>query len=226
MQQQQFKKERYKKEVFELLPSSISSIQVQKKNTFRYSIFIEDQFLIGVSDSTLVHFSLSKGATLSPSMFNEILEREDKWAIREYMLRLLGRRDHARNELRDKAQRKDYPLNCIEEVLDELAEKKYIDNLGFAKKFVRDKFEFNKWGINKIKSELFSKGIPEKEISIALKEISSNDRINAIKQLILKNKRKFEREADLQKRKKKIFTFLLRKGYQPSEILPQVNLIK
>lgn len=159
-------------------------------------------------------------------MFNKILEREDKWAIREYMLRLLGRRDHARNELRDKAQRKDYPLNSIEEVLDELAEKKYIDNLGFAKKFVRDKFEFNKWGINKIKSELFSKGIPEKEINIALKEISSDDRINAIKQLIFKNKRKFEREADLQKRKKKIFTFLLRKGYQPSEILPQVNLIK
>lgn len=213
---------KYQEEVARLLPASISKISVQKKNTFRFSIFVEDQFLVGVSDSTLTNFNLSKGVLLTPSLLGEIVDKENKWAIREYMLRLLGRRDHARNELRDKALRKEFPSGVIEEVLDELSEKNYINNLGFAKKFTRDKFEFNKWGINKIRSELFRKGISEKEIIIALQEISSNKNINTVKQLILKNRSKFERVADPQKRKKKIFDFLLRKGYDSNTILKQI----
>lgn len=222
MQQQQFKKERYKKEVFDLLPSSISGIQIQKKNTFRYSIFVEDQFLIGVSDSTLVHFNLSKGVALSPSIFNEILEKEDKWAIKEYFIRLLGRRDHARNELKLKAIKKGFHQKHIETILDDLTKKKYINNLDFARKFVQDKFKFNKWGRNKIKVELKLKGISDKEISLALDSLDNQEITETIKQLIIKNQRKFLR-VDPLKRKKKIFDFLIRKGYASNVILKQMS---
>lgn len=218
MQQQQFKKERYKKEVFDLLPSSISSIQVQKKNSFRYSIFVEDQFLIGVSDSTLVHFSLSKGANLSPSMLNEILEREDKWAIREYFIRLLGRRDHSRNELKLKAVKKGFDPKHVEPILDELIKKKYINNLEFARKFALDKFRFNKWGIHRIKAELKSKGVSDKEIHLACSQLDKTEIIATIEQLVNKNRNKFKRTDSL-KRKKKIFDFLVRKGYDSNVIL-------
>lgn len=218
MQQQQFKKERYKKEVFDLLPSSISSIQVQKKNTYRYSIFVEDQFLIGVSDSTLVHFSLSKGAILSPSIFHEILEKEDKWAIREYLIRLLGRRDHSRNELSLKAIKKGFDQKHVEPILDELTQKKYINNSAFARKFALDKFRFNKWGIHRIKAELKSKGLIDKEIDLACSNLDKKEIITTIEQLVNKNKRKFKR-TDTFKRKKKIFDFLIRKGYDSNVIL-------
>lgn len=216
---------RYVKEVAELLPSPISGIKVQKKNAFRFSIYIQDQFLIGVSDSTLTTFSISKNLVLTRKMLDDIIQKESIWAIREYFIRLLGRRDHARNELRDKARIKDFPSNFVEDVLDELTEKRYINNQAFAKKFVHDKFEFNKWGINKIRSELYRKGIPERDIQIALQEIDTNDQIEAIKNLIAKNRRKFER-VEFSKRKKKIFDFLLRKGYDSNNILKQMpNLI-
>lgn len=215
---------KYQEEVSKLLPAPISKISVQKKNTFRFSVFIEDQFLIGVSDSTLTTFNLSKGVLLTPSLFDEIRVKENKWAIREYLIRLLGRRDHARNELRDKALRKDYPIESINEVLDELTENKYINNLNFAKKFTRDKFEFNKWGANKISSELYKKGISKNDISLALMEIDVKDELITIKNLILKNKRKFIRTEPL-KRKKKIFDFLLRKGYDSNIIFKQMPIL-
>ncbi len=211
----------YKKEVAQLLPCLISKISVQKKNTFRFSIFIDDEFLIGVSDSTLTTFKLSKGVLLTPSLLEQIVQKESKWAIREYMIRLLGRRDHARNELRDKARKKEFPSSIVEEVLDELVEKKYINNLEFAKKFTRDKFEFNSWGANKIKAELFRKGISEKEINHALREIDSKKSAKTLQYLVKKNKRKFAR-AEASKRKKKIFDFLLRKGYDSNTILKQM----
>ncbi len=214
---QKHDKKRYDEGVAKLLPSSISEIKVQKKNTFRYSLFVENQFLVGVSDSTLTRFNLKKGSLLTPSLLQRILKKEDAWAVKEYCIRLLGRRDHAKNELRDKARKKGFPSDAIEEVLVDLTEKKYINNASFASKFAHDKFEFNKWGPNKIRSELFRKGLSEKEIGNALQEISIDERVKAINDLILKNQRKFER-VDISKRKKKMFDFLLRKGYDSNMI--------
>lgn len=218
------KKQRYDEEVAGLLPSSISGIKVQKKNTNRFSIFIEDRFLIGVSDSTLTKFHLRKGGPINSQVLDDILKGEDIWAIKEYCVRLLGRRDHARNELRDKARKKGYPSDTIDNVLDELVEKGYINNTFFAVKFARDKFEFNKWGSNKIRAELFKKGISEKDINTSLNRIDEADQLEAIKELVQKNKRKFQRAESI-KRKKKIFDFLLRKGYSVSLINKQIYLL-
>lgn len=161
---------------------------------------------------------------ITPSLFSEILQKEDEWAIREYFLRLLGRRDHARRELRDKALRKKYPASAIEPILDELEQKKYINNASFAKKFASDKFEFNNWGIHKIRAELFKKGISERDINAALSQFEDSELKNTIIELVRKNKRKFQR-AEPEKRKKKIFDYLLRKGYDSNNILKLMNTL-
>lgn len=215
-------KKRYDEGVAKLLPSPISEIKVQKKNTYRFSLFVENQFLVGISDSTLTRFNLKKGTLLTLSLLKDILKNEDTWAIKEYCIRLLGRRDHARNELKDKARKKGFPSPAIEKVLDELTEKKYINNASFASKFTHDKFEFNKWGPNKIRAELFKKGISEQEINRAIEQISKSKQIEILEDLIQKNQRKFQR-ADPSKRKKKIFDFLLRKGYDSNTILKQMS---
>lgn len=199
----------------------ISKIVPQIKNGNRFSIFVNDEFIIGISMDTLIEFNLSKGMVINEQLLNKITNSEYVSKIREYMIGLLSRRDHARNELRDKAKKKDFPLEIIERILDELTEKKYINNLLFAKKFTRDKFEFNKWGENKIRTELFKKGISENEITIALQEISTSDALDKIQDLVKKNKKKFLR-TDSTKRKKKIFDFLLRKGFDSNTILKQM----
>ena len=216
-------KECCSEEAATLLPAPISGIQPQKKNNFRFSVFVENQFLIGVSDSTLIKCNLSKGVVMTPFLLKEIRELEDRWAIREYFLRLLGRRDHARNELRDKALKKNFPSGHIEKILDELEEKKYINNAVFARKFARDKFEFNRWGITKIRAHLLKKGVPKADIQRALSEIGKENRDASMVELVRKNSRKFQREEDLIKRKKKIFDFLLRKGYESDNILQQIG---
>ncbi|MFV1883696.1 MAG: regulatory protein RecX [Balneola sp.] len=218
------KKQRYDEEAAKLLPSSISGIKVQRRNTTRFSIYIEDRFLIGVSDSTLTRFNLRKGVSINFKVLDDILKEEDTWAIKEYCIRLLGKRDHARNELKDKARKKGYPSDIIENVLDELVEKGYINNTSFAVKFARDKFEFNKWGSNKIRAELFKKGVSEKDINTALAGLDEANQIEAIEELVEKNKRKFLR-SEPAKRKKKIFDFLLRKGYSVSLITKQINYL-
>jgi len=47
------------------LPVKIIRIEVQKKNTFRYSLFGAQGFIIGVSDSTLTKLNLKKGSVIN-----------------------------------------------------------------------------------------------------------------------------------------------------------------
>lgn len=200
-----------------LLPAAISSIHVQKKNKNRFSIFVDEEFLVGVSDSTLISLNLKKGDVLTTSKLERIFSLEDQWALKTYFLRLLSRRDHSKKELKNKALQKGYRSAQIEGILNELSEKGYINNLEFAMSFTRDKFRFNRWGVNKIRVELRKKGVSEKEISTALSQVDTVCQSESIQELINKHKARFLRVIP-EKRKKKVYDFLLRKGYDSSII--------
>lgn len=201
------------------LPGTITSIRVQKRNKERYSIFVDETFLLGVAESTLVKFRISKGNEITPSLFRKLQREEGRFAVKSYFLKLLGNRDHARRELQTKAVRKDYPLEVIENVLDELQENDFIDDAGFAEKFAADKNKLNNWGPAKIRQHLQKKGIDRDVISSSIEKAFENQNYREIfLNLVLKRKRHFLREEDPFKRKKKIFDYLCRKGYRPENI--------
>jgi len=64
------------------LPLTITSISVQKKRSDRFSLFHEDQFLIGVSSKTLIDFSIQKGTELTHELFNNIQYSEEYQAVK------------------------------------------------------------------------------------------------------------------------------------------------
>ncbi|MBD3616146.1 MAG: RecX family transcriptional regulator [Gracilimonas sp.] len=207
----------------ELLPEPISEIRVQKKNTTRYSLFVDHQFLIGVSEATLTKLNLKKGVEITPSLFHQIEEAENQWAAREYFFRILSRRDHSRKELKDKAYKKGYSDSFVDEILDEFEQKEYIDDQKFARKYVTEKFEFNNWGPYKIRTQLFKKGISKQVTEQIIKEVFGDDAIKeSMLALVEKKKQRYRREPE-EKRRKKVFDFLMRKGYDSENILKNID---
>lgn len=206
------------------LPGAISSISVQKKNKERYSIFVDEEFLIGVSEQTLLKFNLAKGDTVTHALLRKIEREEGRFAIKAYMMKRLGSRDHSRKELFTKAIRKEYPKNIIENVLDELEEKGYLNDVSFAKKFVADKSHLNKWGPNKIKAHLYKKGISKNVAERSIQKIFEDKNIKELLlHLVLKRKKRFLREENPYKRKKKVVDHLARKGYRSSSIFTHID---
>lgn len=206
------------------LPAVITSITVQKKNKDRYSVFVEEGFLIGVSDSTLINLKLAKGVEVTAALYRKIQREEGRFAVKSYLMKLLGRRDHARKELLTKAGRKDYPEEVILSVLDELEEKGYIDENAFAQKFTADKFNLNQWGPSKIRAHLFKKGISKPVIEENINAFFEDKELReTYLNLVLKRKKRFLKEKDLLKRKKKIFDYLSRKGFKPHSIFKHME---
>lgn len=206
-------------EVEHNLPGIVTSITIQKRNKERYSIFVDEAFLLGVAESTLLKFRLSKGAEITTSLFRKLQREEGRFAVKSYFLKLLGNRAHARRELRTKALRKDYPDEVIENVLDELQDDNLIDDAAFAEKFAADKNKLNSWGPAKIRAHLLKKGIAHNVIQRSIEKTFENqDLHDTFLNLVLKRKRHFLREEDPFKRKKKIFDYLCQKGYRPANI--------
>ncbi|GAA5522971.1 RecX family transcriptional regulator [Aliifodinibius salicampi] len=201
------------------LPATITGITIQKKNKERYSIFADGNFLLGVHEQTLLAFNLKEGVEITPSLFKKLQREEGRFAIKSYLMGLLSRRDHSRQELMNKALQKDYAPETITGVLDELQEKGYIDDTEFALKYASEKSRKNNWGPAKVKAHLYKKGIKRQNIEKSVrKAFEGADFEETFIHLISKRKRRFLKEEHPLKRKKKVIDHLARKGYSPSSI--------
>lgn len=161
---------------------------------------------------------------MTPLLFKRLQHAEGRHAVKSYLLKLLSRRDHARQELFVKAQRKDYPRETIQDVLDELEEKDFINDRRFAEKFAADKSRLNKWGPVKIRSHLMQKGISDRAISSSIDQAFEDlDMRETFLNLVLKKKRRFLREEDPYKRKKKVLDHLCRKGYKSGTVFKYLD---
>lgn len=106
-----------------------------------------------------------------------------------------------------------------DEIIIYLIQNNFLNEERFAKSFVRGKFNQKNWGRIKIKSELKKRKIPSKLIDIALKEINSEDYFSRLEELFEKKKETLKSERESFKKKAKIRSYLLQKGYESDLIL-------
>lgn len=202
------------------LPVEITSVQTQKKRANRVSLFHQKTFLIGISESVRQSFGIGIGTALTRSLWDQICRAEEREEIRDHLLRLLGRRSHTRTELFRKGRRKGGDPDVLEEELDRLEEKGYLDNTGFAKQFVHDKLYLRGWGPHKIRGELRRRGVGESQADETIREESDTlDLTRICVDLALKRRRHFLREEEPFRRRQKIAAWLQRKGYARESIM-------
>ncbi len=114
------------------------------------------------------------------------------------------------------------PVGLHDEVVVHLIKNNYLNEERYAKSFVRGKHRLRLWGERRIEQELKFRGINQRIIIIALKEIDQEEYQSNFLALC---ERKWEntKENDLYKKKKKIQDYLYRKGYELNEIIDALD---
>ena len=100
----------------------------------------------------------------------------------------------------------------------------FLNEERFAKSFARGKFRIKNWGKQRIIRELKFKKISAYNIKTGLKEIDNDEYLETIYK-ITKNRNELIKETNLFKKKKKLISFLMRKGYESDLIYKIVNEI-
>jgi regulatory protein len=208
------------------LPGIITGVTPQKKRRGRWSIYVEREFLIDVDDAVLLKNNLHEGVEMTPSLFRKLQREEGRQNIKAYLLKLLSQRAHSRLELFTKASMKDFDPDVVNDVLEELGEKNFINDREFAKKFAHDKNHLNDWGPAKILARLRQKGIDRQTAEEAVEKAFEKVDVGVqLRKLIKKRKRHFMKEEDPFKRKKKMTNYLQRKGYYASDIFEHLDVL-
>ena len=101
-----------------------------------------------------------------------------------------------------------------QDIIDELLEEGYIDEMRYSTAVVKGKYNRLKWGTVKIRTYLSNKNIPKSIIDeVFSKEIEEEASIDKIVNLISRKLKNSESEPDFQT-KNKINIFLRGKGYE------------
>lgn len=99
------------------------------------------------------------------------------------------------------------------EILIWLIQNNFLNEERFSKSYARGKFYQKKWGKNKIKQGLKQKRIPTNLIDKGIEEINEDDYKSTLMELTEK-KWNILRESEVYLKKKKIYNYLLQKGYE------------
>lgn len=194
-------------------PVYITRIEFQKKNKNRVSIFLNDEFGFGL-DATLVgKYNLKKGDVLNEETISQILLTEEKKRVKENAFRYLAGRAHSEKELRTKLLHKGYDEKLVSEVISELKEQKFIDDLEFALSYARSRMLNKPMGERLLRRELWQKGINEAHIQKAVEEAYSKKEQAEFARDLVKSRKTRNRDLETEKRKKRLYDFLLRRGF-------------
>lgn len=122
--------------------------------------------------------------------------------------------ERTQQETRDKLYDLGLSSEEVEELITKLIVENYINEERFAKSFAGGKFRIKKWGRNKILQELKRRNLSPYCIKKGMEEIDENDYLQILENQAIE-KSKVVKEPDLYKRKHKIATFLISKGFEP-----------
>lgn len=196
----------------------ITKIDYQRDKS-RVNIYIDDKFAFGISDELRFKHNLKIDDEINDEFIQNILLAEEQSKAINYALNLLSYRQRSEKEIQDALRRKGYEDIFIEKAIDYCKDNKYIDDLSFAKSYIKDKVSLSKYGSKRIKYELQNKGISREIISRTLK---IDDDVEYESALNLASKRLGNyKDDDYNSTYRKLSGYLQRRGY-PFDVISKV----
>lgn len=127
-------------------------------------------------------------------------------------------------DARRKMQEREVAEEDQERVLEYLIQEKFIDEERYVRAFARGKFNFKKWGRNRISMELRMRKISE---SLIRKGIAEIDPVAYYDTLLEQTERRWEREKETDPFKKrfKVVGYLMQKGFEKDLIEEALDAI-
>ncbi|MDK2562836.1 recombination regulator RecX [Romboutsia sedimentorum] len=189
----------------------ITKIEAQKKRDDRVNIYVDEEFFMAIFAELVYTFNLKKGMTIEEENLKNILNEEMYIKAKNKALNILAKADQSEKKIKQKLST-DFEDDIIDMVIEFLKKNKFIDDDLLAQKIVNTNVNLNRCGKNKIKQNLYNKGIDKESIDEAISDIDNDVEFENALYL---GKKRYERVKNEDKRKiyQKISQHLSYKGF-------------
>lgn len=129
----------------------------------------------------------------------------------------LDLRDHSERELRNKLSRK-YDENSVNTAMEKLLDLGLVNDRRYAELLVRELYERKKYGRNRVKNELYRRGIDSEIINEVIEEYENESEQDNIQTIVDIIRKKYYNKLIDEKSRQKVVAALVRLGYSFSDI--------
>jgi len=154
-------------------------------------------------------------ATLAPE------RASDPAAVREAALKLIERMRRTRSDLTKRLRDKGYAAPVVEEILDRLSAVGLVDDVEYARAFLRGRWGRRAAGWRRLEQDLRGRGISADDVASARlsleADIGAVDEVGAARRVIEQAERRYAR-LDPRMRRQRLYALLQRRGFDSDVI--------
>ena len=195
----------------------ITKILKSRRERNKYEIFIDDKPGLRVSESTVAKSGLYTGKALDERAIEQIVQADSRERAHQVAINFISYRPRSSKEIADKLVRKGFSHELALEVVDELKELNLLNDLQFARMFVRDKLLLKPMGKAMLRHKLLEKGIAFQLSERVLKEYVTEQSEQKAAKTLAERKMKMSRSRysalDPLARQKRLIEYLLSHGF-------------
>ncbi len=186
---------------------TITALEIQQQDKERVNVYLDGRFAFGLSRLAAAH--LKTGQVLTQVEIDALCALDEVARAVDYAARLLARRPYSAAEIRRRLEVRRFAASAIEQALERLTERGYIDDRAFAQYWIESRERFSPRGQQALRYELRQKGIADEVIESALAETNPLDSAVRAAQSAVRRWRGLSRTVFRQK----LGAFLSRRGF-------------
>lgn len=183
----------------------------------RSKIYLDGEFAFVLYKGEIRDYKIAVGGDIPRSTYDEVMTVVLPKRAKLRAMNLLQKKDYTEKQLRDKLSDGDYPQELIDEAIAYVRSFHYIDDERYARDYIT--YHMSSRSKNRIIQDLANKGISKDFYQNILDELYQEDsdaEIEQIKKLLIK--KHYDPGTTEFEDKQKIMAFLMRKGYNSSDI--------
>lgn len=195
--------------------SQIHVVSVTPQDKGKRKILLDNGILFSLYAGECRKYAIKEDSYLSEEDYHKIMQEILMPRAKKRAMHILEKVDRTKKQLYDKLSLNGYPKECIEAAIAYVEGYHYIDDLRYARNYVR--YHQEKKSSQRLKMDLMKRGVPKELIEQALEEEYQSDESEQIAQLL--RKRKYVAHDADQSEFRRQYQFLLRRGFKSSDIL-------
>ncbi len=189
----------------------------------RDKVYIDGEFAFLLYKGEVRDFNLAENASISDNDYRQIMEEILPKRCKLRAMNLLQKKDYTTKQLTDKLSEGMYPQSIVTQAIEYVRSYRYLDDERYVRDYVT--YHISSRSRNRIIQDLMGKGISKEFMLPILDEIYSEEsddtEIEQIRHLLVK-KHYDPNNSDF-KEKQKMMAFLMRRGFQMSDIRKVIN---
>ena len=207
----------------------ITRIESQKKNSGRKNIYADGEFIVGVSDETLIRAGLRIGDEITGEKIKSLAGEEETASAKRVALRFLAHRPRTAKEIRDKLREKEFGEMEIKKTIEILERAGLINDLEFSRTYIRDALSVKPTGKALLKRKLLLLGVEKATVDETLQEAFADvdqqaSAMEAGRKFLRKSTATRKASATAQLRTR-LASFLHRRGFDWATIEPIMKVL-